>query len=228
MTNPSTLLKMDDLIETWEKDDDQRVIFLRCYEMMTRNMLKALSSSVFIDPDWVHIFLDNFAGFYFHALETYEQSPDTAPKVWRLAFDRALHDEPQVLKNLLLGVNAHINYDLVLTVTELLGKEWAGLSDNELKGRYKDYCLVNDVIGQTIDAVQNDIIDPAMPVMKLIDALLASYDEKLISHLISHWRENTWHQALKLLETSDPEDREELLEDVEREAMRWGDAILIT
>ncbi len=32
---------------------------------------------------------------------------------------------------------------------------------------YTDHCHVNDVIGGTIDAVQDQVIEPAMPVMDI-------------------------------------------------------------
>jgi len=59
----------------------------------------------------------------------------------------------RVLQNLLLGVNAHVNYDLTFAVVDLLAPEWAGLSEAERRARYEDFCQVNRIIAETVDEV---------------------------------------------------------------------------
>ena len=56
------------------------------------------------------------------ALHAYENHSSDAPEVWQLAHSAAIDPHITALQKLLLGVNAHINYDLVLTVaSQLLG-----------------------------------------------------------------------------------------------------------
>src|SRR4030065_45099 len=104
---------MQTRIRQWEEASDQRAIFLTCYLMMTRNMLSAISQHEFNDAAWVDQLLHRFAEYYFVALEAYEQDPAAAPSVWRLAHNTTQDPSALALQNLLLGVNAHINYDLV-------------------------------------------------------------------------------------------------------------------
>lgn len=225
MTDDVLLAQMEAQIRQWEQASDRRAIFLKCYLMMTRNMLSAIANGEFHDPDWVGRLLENFAGYYFLALEAYEHNPATAPRVWQLA-NQATRD-PQVLalQMLLLGVNAHINYDLVLSLVDLLGPEWGGLSAEQRLERYADHCHVNQVIGFTIDAVQDQVIEPAMPVMDLFDKLLGPLDERVTSALLSRWRENVWQNAIQVLEAMDSEERQRLLQEVEQDALRIGERI---
>ncbi len=217
--------RMQTLIRQWEERADQRAIFLNCYMMMTCNMLSAIDQHEFNDPAWVERLLHRFADYYFVALEAYEQTPTAAPVVWQLAHNATRDPGALPLQKLLLGVNAHINYDLVLTLVDLLGPEWADLSDSQRVARYADHCHVNDVIGRTIDAVQDQVLEPAMPVMDILDKLLGRIDEVLISRLITQWRETVWQNAIRLLETPEPGEQAGLIQRVEQDALRLGEVI---
>ena len=83
------LVRMDDLLAAWEAANDRRVIFLSCYKMMTQNVLAAIQASDFEDTLWVATLMENFAGYYFQALETYENGSASEPDVWGIAFHAA-------------------------------------------------------------------------------------------------------------------------------------------
>jgi hypothetical protein len=217
---------MQALVQQWEEAADQRSIFLNCYLLMTHNMRAALEQHEFHDIDWVDQLLARFADHYFVALDAYEQDPTAAPAVWQLAHNasRAHHVLP--LQKLLAGVNAHINYDLVLSLVEMLDAEWDSLSTDQRAHRYADHCHVNTVIGRTIDAVQDQVLDPVMPLMVILDKLMGRVDEALVSHLITHWRDSVWHNVTRLLATKDPIEREQLMDEIERAALRLGNALV--
>lgn len=226
MADP-TLHRMQELILHFDQRSDQRVIFLRCYMMMTENMALALTHNEFRDPTWVHVLLARFAEYYFDALDAYNANPADAPAVWSVAHD-ASQGNAMPLQKLLLGVNAHINYDLVLTVVELLQPEWLRLSPQQRTDRYDDFCYVNAVIARTIDAVQDTVIGPMMPAMRIVDALLGRMDEELISRMITRWRDQVWNYALQMLENDSPEARAQLRQRVEQAALRRASAIALT
>ena len=214
--------RMQALILQWEAEADQRATFLSCYLMMTRNMLSAIRQQEFNDTAWVDELLHRFADYYFVALDAYEQDAMQAPPVWQVAHNAARQARGLPLQELLLGVNAHINYDLVLTLVDMLQPEWENLSEEQRVSRYTDHCHVNDVICGTIDAVQDQVIEPTMPVMDLIDKLLGPLDERLISHLITGWREQVWQNAMQLLQTREAEERARILRQVEDDALQFG------
>ncbi len=218
------LLRMQARIERWQRDGDPRAIFLSCYRMMTANMLEAVRRGQFADGGWVNHLLHRFADYYFMALQAYEEGLGSVPAVWQAAFYAATREKYSPLQNLLLGVNAHINYDLVLTLEELLQPEWQGLSPSERAMRRSDHNRVNRVIAATIDAVQDQILEPAMPLMQAVDVLLGRMDEGLISGMITRWRGKVWQHAVYLVETSGEAERQEWVRRVEGEALqmaRW-------
>ena len=192
---------------------------------MTNNVLAAIEAGEFLDPRWVKRLLQRFAGYYFTALEAYEQRPESAPVVWQVAFDSTSAGDKQPLQLLLLGVNAHINYDLVLTLVDLLQPEWPGLPGERQALRYADHCHINDVIGRTIDIVQDQIVEPLSPGMDRVDTVFGPLDEWLTSTLISHWREEVWQNALRLLAADDSTEQEKIRKQVEGVTLRRAGAI---
>ena len=143
-----------------------------------------------------------------------------------MTFDTATQRDVLVLQNLLLGINAHINYDLVLALVDMLEPEWEALTPERRQLRYEDHHHVNDIIGRTVDSVQDQVVDPALPAMGLVDALLGPVDEWIASRTIAHWREAVWNAAVRMLDSGDEEARAMLRAEVEAEALRRAQAIL--
>jgi hypothetical protein len=227
-TNQNPVIdRMQELVNQWEQAGDRRADFLICYHLMTSNMLAAIQAGEFHDPRWVEALLEHFAEYYFVALDDYELDSAGTPAVWRLTFDTATQDQVLVLQNLLLGINAHINYDLVLALVDMLDPEWTSLSPERRQVRYEDHRHVNDIIGRTVDSVQDQVVKPGLPAMRVVDALFGPMDEWMASRLISHWRESVWDAATRMLDCIVSEEREALRTDIEAEALRRARAILI-
>jgi len=214
------------LVQKFEEISDRRAIFLNCYLLMTRNMLKAIEAGEFNDPAWVDTLLHRFADYYFDALSAYEVSDSSTSAVWRLAHRAAAEPETLVLQNLLLGINAHINYDLVLTLVDLLEPEWPQLSVDQREQRHSDYCQVNKIISYTIDTVQDDVVERYSPIMDVLDKMLGPLDEWLISQLITNWRDEVWDETVGLLTTVDIEEQRKLLVQIEATTLKRAEAIL--
>lgn len=221
-TEPAVVEQMQTLVHQWEETANSKAIFLRCYLMMTNNTLVEIQQKKFGDPAWVNNLLHHFADYYFVALRAYKKDPLTASTVWQLTFGATLDPHTLPIQNLLLGVNAHINYDLVFAVADLLKPEWNELSDEQRASRYSDYCRINDIIAKTIDVVQDQVLEPAMPEIGIIDKLLGGLDELLISRLITDWRETVWKNTCRLLDTSDDGEYATFAQEIEEEALKLG------
>ena len=222
MTSLSPVVeKMYTLIRAWETQNDRRAIFLNCYAQMTQNMLLAVDAGEFHDRVWVTKLLHRFAEYYFVALDSYDHA-QPAPPVWQVAFDAAAHPHSTTLQNLFLGVNAHINYDLVLTLYDMLLPEWVNLSHALRQSRYQDHTHVNDIIAATIDGVQDTVVERYTPEMEWVDKVLGPLDEWMTAKMIARWRETVWHQAVKMVETSSETARAGIREKVEEGALHMA------
>jgi hypothetical protein len=220
MSTP-VLDRMQSRIDAWGAADE-RALFLSCYRMMTGNVVTAVERREFDDPAWVGGLLHRFADYYFDALDAFETEPQGAPAVWRMAHRLAADPEVSALQKMLLGVSAHINYDLVLTLVDVLEPEWPALGGPQRQARYADHCRINAVIARTVDAVQEAVLSPAMPAMGTVDRWLGPLDEMLIARLLSRWRETVWHNATAVLDAADAVERARLVAHVERLALRTG------
>lgn len=213
MHNPAPITdRMETQIAQWHQHGDSRAVFLACYLRMTKNMLAGAADGRFHDPPWVTQFVHDFAGYYFVALDAYEAGEPTVPEIWREAHQLSAEPTTPVVKNLMLGVNAHINYDLVLVLDDLLRPTWRHLSPGERQARYEDYCTVNTIIAETIDCVQNEVVQPYARLMQIVDLSCGPLDEWLTARLLRAWRADVWDQAIALVLAKDKLTRMQLRE----------------
>ena len=224
---PPVLKRMSRQLSAWEQSSDPRAVFLGCYTLMTQNMLGAIQAGEFHDPEWVGELLEHFAGYYFTALDQYDNPNHTAPAVWQLTFDSARQPGMHVLQNLLLGVNAHINYDLILALGDMLEPDWERLDPAGRELRRTDHDHVNRIIGRTLDAVQDTILERQAPEMELVDRLLGPFDEWLISSLVERWRDQVWGDAVNRIERTAEKERELLRVEFENECLRRAKLFLL-
>jgi hypothetical protein len=111
---PSTAI--DEVVDALQRrlDDlpaglEHRRVFIQTYRRTTQAVAAAVAAAYFEDPDWVTRWDVAFADLFLVAHDADVAGGDV-PCPWRLAFDA----DPSlpVLIHLLLGMNAHINYDL--------------------------------------------------------------------------------------------------------------------
>ena len=84
--------------------------FLQTYQRTTDAVGAAVRDGTFDDPEWVQRWDVTFAGLYLAALDADLSGSGGVPRPWRLAFDAPAALPP--LRHVLLGINAHVNYDL--------------------------------------------------------------------------------------------------------------------
>jgi hypothetical protein len=223
MNNEQNIIqRMESLALEWENRKDPRAIFLRCYSMMSANMMDSINAHRFQNKEWVWRLLHRFADYYFDALACFDCG-EAVPPVWQKVHNISTQKKLHVLQHLLLGVNAHINYDLVLTLYDMLAEEWDKLSIEERKSRYLDHVLVNTIIAETIDKVQDEVVEQYSPAMNLIDKAMGRLDEKILVGLISKWRASVWENALIMINSPDDEQKEAARQKLEIHVLKTCD-----
>jgi hypothetical protein len=101
--------KLQQRIDALRQDQVHRRTFIKTYQRTTQSVGEAAAADFFEDPDWVVRWDVAFAELFMVAHDA-DQSGGPVPRPWRLAF----HAKPELptIVHLLLGMNAHINYDL--------------------------------------------------------------------------------------------------------------------
>jgi hypothetical protein len=96
-------------IDALSHDQVHRRTFIATYQRTTQAVGNAVRDAFFEDPDWVVRWDIAFADLFIVAHDA-DQAGGQVPRPWRLAFQA----DPKLptIVHLLLGMNAHINYDL--------------------------------------------------------------------------------------------------------------------
>ena len=184
--------RLESLRSVFEERDDRRAVFLTIYSRMTGQVARRVDRGEFADPDWVADYLVAFANLYRQAVREYEAGElASLPDPWQLAFDASTDGDALVIQDALLGINAHINYDLALAIDE------AGVRP-EPDTKYADHCQVTDVIADIIDDAQEDLFEFGADGLETADESLGRLDERLTVFTIDECRESAWRTAVAL------------------------------
>jgi Family of unknown function (DUF5995) len=195
-TIPALLERMDALVAELEAEADTGRYFLSTYTRTTRAVAAALEDGRFEDPAWVEEWDVVFADLYVDALRAYRADPGSAPRPWRVAFaaDPAL---PPVA-HLLLGMNAHINYDLpqaLLGVIPPKDVDDARLMDR----RRRDHERIDAVLAQRVPAEDGEL-ERVGPARTVLDRVMTPLNQAAVKRFLREARLKVWHNTLQLHE----------------------------
>jgi hypothetical protein len=226
VTHIVALERMTAQVAEWEAQRDGRAVFLDCYARMTAAMNDEIAHGLFEDPVWVATLLDRFAIFYFDSIDGGEGGA-RIPEPWLIAHAAAVGFDASPLQLLLAGVNAHINYDLVLTLVDLLAPVWHELDADQREMRRRDYDHVNDVIVATVDLVQDEVVERYACWCAALDIVMGRLDEALAARLLIGWRRRVWRQAAAILDQADRSLDADRFAAIERQCLRRSQLILL-
>ena len=182
--------RLRDLERRLREAGDRRAVFLTVYTRMTAAVRDALDS--FADPDWMRRYTVTFADYYRRAFRDFERGKlDAVPDPWIVAFAAAVEGSALVAQDAFLGINAHINYDLALTLRDV------GIDPDRPRKR-ADHRAINDVLAGLIDAQQVALADLYAPGLADVDATLGRFDEALALFSMTEGRAWAWRVATVL------------------------------
>lgn len=175
---------------------DRRSVFLTIYVEMTTAVIRGIETGAFQDPAWASTYLIEFANWYRKALLDFQQGNiDTVPQPWRLAFSASASGHTLIIQDLLLGVNAHINYDLAYTLYEI------GIDPGRPK-KLQDHNHINRILGSLVDTAQSIIFEMyATAGLADIDISLGQFDEWFTLFSLTEARHLAWRNATSLMDS---------------------------
>ena len=158
-------------------------VFARTYHRMSLEMIVALADGTFSAPAEVSAFVASFADNYRRALV----GPPALP--WARAFEIATRDPTEPLAALAAGVNAHMAYDLVITLVDDHG------TGPELRA---DYDKINAVLARAIGPVQDILAERYGRWLRALDAVSFNIDEVLSLSIFTSVRDRAWRDAIDI------------------------------
>ena len=168
--------------------DDRCGYFAALYALMTERVCQGLEGGRFREPERLQALTCHFALRYLGALYRYRAGEST-PESWRVAFDAGPTWRPIVLQHLLLGINAHINFDLGISAAQV--SDASSLDDVEA-----DFNEINAILAELLDDVQ-DRLGTISPWMRILDWVGGRQDEAIVNFSLRRAREAAWDVATR-------------------------------
>ncbi len=196
---------MRDALEHFHRESDHRAIFARAYYLITIAVHQAArqrgpyTNRIFFDAGWVDRLAGKFAALYFRSLTTGDRPGERA---WKTAHRLAATREASVVQDLLLGINAHINYDLAYGVYLNLKEFDDGRDHLRLPRRKFDHDQVNNVLVNTVPVIEAALTRDYGGEMRALGELAGDLDEALGGLGLKYYRERVWWSALSFLATT--------------------------
>ncbi|HEV2782786.1 MAG TPA: DUF5995 family protein [Actinophytocola sp.] len=202
---------MQNALRYFHERDDYRAIFLRAYYIITLNVHAAINqrgdytNPIFFDAGWVSSQAGHFASLYFRSLTTFERDPD-AERAWKVAHGMAQERSSTVLQDLLLGLNAHINYDLAYGTYLNLKQHGDEVQHLSLPRRKFDHDQVNNILIRSIPQIAETLTRDYGGGIQLLRKTMNGLDVVLSGTGLKYYRERVWWSAISYLATTDDEE----------------------
>ena len=167
-------------------------VFLSTYQRTTKAVGAAVERAHFEDPGWVERWDVAFADLYLSALDA-ELRGDRPSRPWRLAFAASTDLPP--LRHVLLGINAHVNYDLPQALLAVISDD--DFSDRLLMDRRRrDHERIDRVLASRVAAEDDELT--ATGGASLLDRLLTPLNRLGSKRFLREARQKVWHNTVEL------------------------------
>ncbi len=202
--------RMDRRLDELRRTGDRRERFLLMYRTFKGELRRNLREGRFRDHAWSEAICCRMGEMYFEADDLYREDPASAPPPWALCFDSAVTRRTNLLQDMLLGMNAHINYDLPLCTYDVMERfgDTAELGDQAdtslrfrqlLRRRYYDFLLINEIAWESIPLIQDVVCDRFNRLLKYANLLSFRFTRHITERIICEYRDRAWAHTLVLL-----------------------------
>jgi hypothetical protein len=200
--------ELHELID-WSRSTGSRMgYFAVLYLHVGHAVDRALAAGKFQHPDALRRLSAAFFLRYRMAFDDFRAGrAATAP--WEASFKAADDNDLCVLEHLMLGVNAHINFDLAIAVAD-------SIPPAQLAEFRADFEYMNTILGTLVDGMAADLATVFAP-LRIINKLFRREDDLVVDFSMRVAREKSWQHVLSLSALAGPE-REQAITLLERQA----------
>ncbi len=182
-TIDEVLQQLDQIIFTCRKESSRLGFFATLYRNVTIKIKEGVSAGLFDDGPRMERLDVAFANRYLAALEAFRLN-EPLSNCWHVAFQTAANYWPLIIQQLLVGTNAHINFDLGIAAAGIAsGPGLAALRD--------DFDRINNILGGMILKVRTDV-EELSPWIKFLDQLAPTAEDRIINFSLNKARASAW------------------------------------
>jgi hypothetical protein len=180
---------------------DPRAAFPEIYGVITREVATELVSPGcgFIEPEAIDELMGVFCARYFETLIWSLDGRAQDCEAWRVAYDHAARRATIPFQDVVLGLSAHINYDLAMGIAQVLVRKGYH-RDDEKKTRFKhDHDHINSILRRSLaECFERVIARYGCRFSHLAWNRSRPVTRRVVLSLLSVWRERIWDDVLRL------------------------------
>lgn len=228
---PGALRALELLSRRLRARRDRRAVFIDVYIVITRRVVGIMSAddrAGFLDPPWLSELTGRFAEEALVAALASLQGRPVRSAAWRFANHYAANRLTLPWQDAIMGVSAHINYDLPMVVYDYLLAEGEALDAARLERYRHDYMRVNKVLESCIPECL-DLLVERYRCRSTRRLLRLPMSRPFVCHAIQQvlvrWRDRVWEDVLALLRAPDAAARRRIVERLDRRAGRIAQAV---
>jgi hypothetical protein len=163
--------------------------FPALYRQVTLRVKQGIAQGFFDDGPRLARLDTVFASRYLAAHQAFLAGGQLS-SCWQAAFQATQSDQLIILQDLLLGINAHINFDLGIAAAEVS----PGDAIDSLHG---DFDKINQLLGNLLPAVET-VIGQFSPAIGLLDQIGGRDETEALDFSLDAARDDAWNHALIL------------------------------
>lgn len=233
-TRPSNveeaLLALERVSEKLTEDGDPRAAFPDIYAIITRRVGESVAlgaGEFFLAPRWISRLAGRFCERYLETLRWSLTGHRQDTNAWGLAYQACDAQGMLPIQHVLLGLSAHINFDLALGIYRTIVELGAEHDAETLRLFKHDHDAVNHLLRAAIpEAFDHLIAHHRCPGASLLFHHAYALSEWTAIHILSSWRDRVWYDAMALLR-ADPAGREELVRRMELRSRRYAHLLAV-
>jgi hypothetical protein len=189
--------RMRALLEPLEVGRDPHRFFLATYMRTTLAVKREIERAAFQDNEWTERWDIAFADLYLGALERWQRGEPT-PLPWVVAFEAARGQRIPPVRHVLLGTNAHVNFDLPQALIAVITDE--EFDDPAMVARRAaDHRRIDDILVERVAAEDRELAAVELPGDRtLLDRLLTPLNRSATRRFLKEARSKVWANARHL------------------------------
>lgn len=166
--------------------------FAALYRRVTATVRDNIGKGYFDDDDRMEKFDFLFASRYIEAYDQWKSGDPALSCSWKVAFDTIANPYALILHHLILGINAHINFDLGVAAAQ------TAPTPKELEALKNDFDKINQLLGSVVPGLLDELVIIS-PWIRVLEKLGRSEEIRLAGSVVGLAREFAWLLAKELV-----------------------------
>jgi len=177
------LVELDQIILRARTEQSRLGYFATLYRNVTIKVKQGIAAGFFENGVRMEKLDVTFANRYLSALNAF-RAGENLSQCWLVSFQTANKWAPIILQQLLIGMNAHINFDLGIAAQSVA-------PGSELPSLQTDFNRINDILGGMINKVRSDV-EEVSPWIKLLDRYASQSEDRIVNFSLGKARASAW------------------------------------